>query len=230
MVEKVNKVRVFLLAGWPRTLQEEKSLLEISIKRLGGVLLNVWEPSVTHVVAHSPEMAESTMQGLASGAWLLKSSYIRACLKKGAWVDEKAHLSFPSVPSVKGIFKELVAVVVLEHRQRANTYTKVIRAGGGVVLEMAGLLDLQAIKSDVTHIFLDPWVTQGPKQRLFKRLQKQVISTCPGAAFLWYRFLHQVIPDLETKKVVVLVKKTFSFGADFYSGLKGWHPSECEPV
>ena len=134
------------------------------------------------------------LQGRASGAWVLKSSYIRACLKEGAWVDEKAHLSDPSVPLVKGggIFKEMVAVVVLEHGQRANTYTKVIRAGGGIVLEMAGLLDLQAIKSQVTHIFLDPWVTQGPKQELFRRLQEHVISTCPGAAFLWYRFLHQV--------------------------------------
>ena len=192
MFEKVNKDRVFLLAGWPRTLQEEKSLLENCIKNLGGVALNFWEPSVTHVVAHSPAMAESTMQGLASGAWLLKSSYVKASLKKGGWVDEKDHLSRPSVPSVKGIFKELVAVVVLENSQRANTYTKVIRAGGGVVLQMTGLLDLQAIKSEVTHIFLDPWVTQGPKQRLFRRLQEQVISTCPGAAFLWYRFLHQV--------------------------------------
>ena len=192
--EKVNKDRVFLLAGWPPAKQEEKSLLEIGIRSLGGVLKNFWQPSVTHLVAHSPEMAESTMQGLASGNWVLKSSYIRACLKKGAWVDEKAHQSDPLVPLVKGggIFKEMVAVMVLEHGQRANTYTKVIRAGGGVVLEMAGLLDLQAIKSEVTHIFLDPWVTQGAKQSLFRRLQEHVLSTCPGAAFLWYRFLHQV--------------------------------------
>ena len=97
-------------------------------------------------------------------------------------------------------FKEMVAVVVLEHGQRANTYTKVIRAGGGIVLEMAGLLDLQAIKSQVTHIFLDPWVTQGPKQELFRRLQAHVICTCPGAAFLWYRFLHQVQHQIFVKR------------------------------
>ena len=192
MADKEYKNRVFLLAGWPRTAQEEKSLLEICIKRLGGKFRNFWEPSVTHVVANNPEMSESTMLGLASGAWVLKSSYIKACLKKGAWVDEKTHLSHPSVPSVKGIFKEMVAVVVLENWQRANTYKKVIRAGGGKVLEMAGLLDLKAIKSNVTHIFLDPWVRQGAKQRLYERLQEQVISTCPKAPFLWYRFLYQV--------------------------------------
>ena len=200
--EQVNNDRVFLLAGWPLAFQDEKRLLEIGIKSLGGVLCNFWEPSVTHMVAHSPAMAESIMQGRASGAWVLEGSYIRACLKEGTWVDEKAHLSDPSVPLVKGggIFKEMVAVVVLEHGQRANTYTKVIRAGGGIVLEMAGLLDLQAIKSQVTHIFLDPWVTQGPKQELFRRLQEHVISTCTGAAFLWYRFLHQVQHQIFVKR------------------------------
>ena len=208
MIDKEYKSRVFLLAGWPRTLLEEKSLLETGIKKLGGVLRHFWEPSVTHVVANNPEMSESMMQGIASGAWVLKSSYIRACLKKGTWVDEKAHLSRPSVKG-GGIFKELVAVVVLENWQRASTYKKVIRAGGGKVLEMGGLLDLQAIKSNVTHIFLDPWVRQGPKQRLYQRLQEQVISTCPGATFLWYRFLHQVHTNRPRNKRKLVVENIF---------------------
>ena len=185
---------VFLLAGWPLKFHEERSLLEIGIGNLGGVLVNSWEPSVTHVVAFSTDMTESTMLGLASGAWLLKRSYIKDSLKKGAWVDETVHLSDPLLPLMRGggVFKEMAAVMVLENGKRASTYKKVIRAGGGVVLEMAGLLDLQAIQSQVTHIFLDPWVTQGPKRNLFKKLQEHVLATCPGASFLWYKFLHQV--------------------------------------
>ena len=195
-VGEAQKNRVFLLAGWPSSYLEEKRLLGLGIENLGGVLLNTWHPSVTHVVAHTPAMSESVMLGMASGAWILSHTYIRASLKQGAWVDEKSHLSDPMVPLVrhnKGIFKGMVAVMVLENGKRASTYTKVIRAGGGVVLEMAGLLDLQSVSKEVTHIFLDPWVTTGPKRNLFRRLQQHVSTTCPGAVFLWYRFLHQVV-------------------------------------
>ena len=193
-VGEAQKNRVFLLAGWPSSYLEEKRLLGLGIENVGGVLVNTWHPSVTHVVAHTPAMSESVMLGLASGAWILSHTYIRASLKQGAWVDEKSHLSDPLMPLVrhKGMFKGMVAVMVLENGKRASTYTKVIRAGGGVVLEMAGLLDLQSVSKEVTHIFLDPWVTTGPKRNLFRRLQQHVSTTCPAALFLWYRFLHQV--------------------------------------
>ena len=193
-VGEAPRNRVFLLAGWPSSYLEEKRLLGLGIENLGGVLLNTWQPSVTHVVAHTPAMSESVMLGLASGAWILSHTYIRASLKQGAFVVEKSHLSDPLMPLVrhKGIFKGMVAVMVLENGKRASTYTKVIRAGGGVVLEMAGLLDLHSVSKEMTHIFLDPWVTTGPKRNLFRRLQQHVSTTCPAALFLWYRFLHQV--------------------------------------
>ena len=193
-VGEAPRNRVFLLTGWPSSCLEEKRLLGLGIENLGGVLLNTWQPSVTHVVAHTPAMSESVMLGLASGAWILSHTYIRASLKQGAFVVEKSHLSDPLMPLVrhKGIFKGMVAVMVLENGKRASTYSKVIRAGGGVVLEMAGLLDLHSVSKEVTHIFLDPWVTTGPKRNLFRRLQQHVSTTCPAALFLWYRFLHQV--------------------------------------
>ena len=84
----------------------ETDRLQKAAERLGAtVLANVDEPlhpssfaTLTHVVVGTPRRTLKVVAGIASGAWIVSSKWLEACVAKGGWVDEtpfELHERFP---------------------------------------------------------------------------------------------------------------------------------------
>ncbi|KAI8592361.1 BRCT domain-containing protein [Geranomyces variabilis] len=77
----------FVLSG---VAKSERVALTDKIKALGGTVHDdPWNDSVTHLVVPKLGRTEKCLAAIASGAWLVRPGYVRACADAGAFVDEE---------------------------------------------------------------------------------------------------------------------------------------------
>ncbi|KAJ3151155.1 DNA topoisomerase 2-binding protein 1 [Geranomyces michiganensis] len=77
----------FVLSGLARA---ERSALAQMIQALGGTVHDGnWNASVTHLVVARLGRTEKCLAAIASGVWLVRPDYVRACGDAGAFVDEE---------------------------------------------------------------------------------------------------------------------------------------------
>ncbi|KAJ3182670.1 DNA topoisomerase 2-binding protein 1 [Geranomyces variabilis] len=77
----------FVLSG---VTKSERVALTEKIKALGGTVHDdPWNDSVTHLVVPKLGRTEKCLAAIASGAWLVRPGYVRACADAGAFVDEE---------------------------------------------------------------------------------------------------------------------------------------------
>jgi len=94
------------------------------------------------------------MAAVAAGRWVLDNTFVEKSYQVGLWQEESLHVANEVVFNNKiawarlgtkgGCFKGMKAVFLMEdhEEQIKNVYTRIIRAGGGEVLENMDLDDL----------------------------------------------------------------------------------------
>ena len=185
-METTTEPRVFALAGfipemWASfDVRGAKEKMMGMIKDLNGLINenDEWVPNTTHVInlVPGPEfgMSEKTMAGIAAGRWVVTMGYVEESHQRRMWLDnERDHLAVPesqvllsrlraSALGDEGLmFYGMITAVVIEDRRKAQVFERIIRAGGGSVVEATGLAELAEVYPvGLTHVFMKPWVGQ----------------------------------------------------------------------
>merc|ERR1711874_331190 len=79
-----------------------------------------------------------------------------------------------------------------------GVYKRVIEAGSGTVSKVTTLSLYKELKSgDLTHLFIDPWITKptNSRNRIFEKFFKHVSTFDPKVSFLWYKYIFHLIKD-----------------------------------
>ena len=184
--ETTTEVRVFTLAGfipelWPGfDIQGAKAGVLKMIRCLDGMINeeDEWVSNTTHVIniIPGPEfgMSEKAMAGIAAGRWVVTKGYVEASYKRKVWLDnERDHLAAPesqvlmcrlrmNALGTSGLmFYGMKAAVIMEDKRKAGVFERVIKAGGGSVVETTGLPELAHMYPlGLTHVLMEPWVGQ----------------------------------------------------------------------
>ncbi|TKS67352.1 BRCA1-associated RING domain protein 1 [Collichthys lucidus] len=87
---KRDEMVVFLASKLSQTEQHQLAKLG---ELLGGRIADTFSGSVSHVVLPEGQMPTtySTLLGLLAGCWLVKFSWVEACLQTGEWMPETEH-------------------------------------------------------------------------------------------------------------------------------------------
>ncbi|XP_008182892.1 DNA topoisomerase 2-binding protein 1-A-like [Acyrthosiphon pisum] len=143
---------------------------ENAIEKLGAQVLQsaIFCEDVTHVLMHQPSRTEKYLCSLASGKWILHPSYIDDCLKENCFLPEDKYewgnplsdlsLSTPlhgagyrwrsKICSSKTAAFSGMKAVLMTSENRYQALTRLIRAGGGMILDIKELLQS-------THCIID---------------------------------------------------------------------------
>ena len=185
-METAREPRVFALAGfipemWTSfDVRGAKEKMIKMIKDLNGLIneSDEWVQNTTHVinVVPGPEfgMSEKTMAGIAAGRWVVTMGYVEESHQRRVWLDnERNHLAAPESQVLlrrlraralgdEGLmFYGMITAVVIGDRRKAQVFERIIRAGGGSVVEATGLAELAEVYPvGLTHVFMKPWVGQ----------------------------------------------------------------------
>merc|ERR1719203_2760743 len=150
-----------------------------------------WKDECTHVIVSSFIMSEKIMAAVAAGRWVLDNSFVEKSYQVGLWQEESLHVANEVVFNNKiawarlgtkgGCFAGMKAVFLMEdhEEQIKNVYTRIIRAGGGEVLENLDLDDLvssvpntdgptMSMKVDVCSVCARIFVSPGSLSRHIK--------------------------------------------------------------
>ena len=127
-------------------------MLAEKVRKLGGVVVEgiYWRETITHVVTNKfDDYKETVLGALAAGRWVVTKRYIDRSFVAGAWKDEKAFIAHEDVGKrVKArqdgeqLFKGLKVLFLLEDQLKAEVYTRLVKAGGGEVVDIWGLKKL----------------------------------------------------------------------------------------
>ncbi|XP_070694447.1 BRCA1-associated RING domain protein 1 [Pempheris klunzingeri] len=87
---KRDEIAVFLAS---KLSQAEQNLLAKLRELLGGRMADTFSGSVSHVVVPEGHMPTtySTLLGLLAGCWVVRFSWVEACLQAGKWMPETEH-------------------------------------------------------------------------------------------------------------------------------------------
>ena len=204
---------IFSLAGFVQSpavsaqqVREQKDELIGMIRELGGSVIekDEWDPRVTHVVAHvdgkKESMSEKVMAALAGGRWVVTRRFVDRSYRQGAWLPSpkpfvindavlRHRLRAVQAGAQGGAFWGFRAALLLSDPRKNGVYSRVITAGGGVLLEtsLEELVASPPSPASLTHLFIDPWaVGQGdPRAPLLHKLRQ----ACPHLWMLFYKFL-----------------------------------------
>ncbi|XP_050425063.1 DNA topoisomerase 2-binding protein 1 isoform X2 [Adelges cooleyi] len=141
----------------------ERQKYEDAIEKLGAQVLRsaTFSGDVTHVLMHQPSRSEKYLCSLASGKWILHPSYIDACLEKNRFLPEDKYewgnplsdltLTTPLHGAGYRWRNKLCAdrlaafsnmkAVLLTSEPRHQALSRLIQAGGGVILDIKDLLN-----------------------------------------------------------------------------------------
>lgn len=170
----------FLLSGFT---EKQKSELCKKLQSLGGRCHN--EPDYircTHIICIKPMRSEKFLCGVASGKWILKPEFVKACVAKGQWQPESlfewgagapSSLCPGDVPmgllmapmrwrkkvasSKRGAFHGWRVLILVENiKNRPGVYRRVIETGGGKCLPLKlPIQDPDSLASHLTHVIVD---------------------------------------------------------------------------
>ncbi|XP_015378335.1 PREDICTED: DNA topoisomerase 2-binding protein 1-like, partial [Diuraphis noxia] len=140
----------------------DRQKYENAIEKLGAQVLRsaIFCEDVTHVLMHQPSRSEKYLCSLASGKWILHPSYIDDCLEENCFLPEDKYewgnplsdlsLSTPlhgagyrwrsKICSGKAAAFSGMRAVLMTSENRYQALTRLIRAGGGVILDKKELL------------------------------------------------------------------------------------------
>jgi len=141
------KEKIFLLAGRWRACEKNNIIQKICA--LGARVLDndEWDDSCTHVIAANFVMSEKIMAAVAAGRWVLDRSFVDKSYQVGLWQEESLYQSSEVVINHRiawerlgeegGLFSGMKAVFLMEEHEEQikNVYTRIIRAGGGEVVQ-----------------------------------------------------------------------------------------------
>ena len=210
---------IFSLAGFVKSslvsaqqVREQKDELIRMIRELGGSVIekDEWDPRVTHVVAHvdgkKESMSEKVMAALAGGRWVVTRRFVDRSYRQGGWLPSpKAFVVNDAVlhhrvrviqAGVQGAaFWGFRAALLLSDSRKNGVYSRVITAGGGVLLEttLEELVASPPSQASLTHLFIDPWavVSGDPRAPLLHKLRQ----SCPHLWMLFYKFLFMKVRE-----------------------------------
>merc|ERR550532_3391441 len=176
------------------------------IRELGGSVIekDEWDPRVTYVVAHvdgkKESMSEKVMAALAGGRWVVTRRFVDRSYRQGFWLPSpkafvindavlQHRLQVLQAGAQGGAFWGFRAALLLSDPRKNGVYSRVITAGGGVLLEstLDELVASPPSPASLTHLFIDPWaVDRGdPRAPLVHKLRQ----SCPHLWMLFYKFL-----------------------------------------
>ncbi|KAM4731752.1 BRCA1-associated RING domain protein 1 isoform 2-T2 [Anableps anableps] len=90
--ESVRRDQILLLLASKLSSPEQRQLTRLGVL-LGGRITDTFSSSVSHVVVPEGQMPTtySTLLGLLAGCWVVKYSWVKACLQAGKWLPEAEH-------------------------------------------------------------------------------------------------------------------------------------------
>lgn len=90
--EGARRDQTLLLLASKLSPPEQQSLARLAVL-LGGRIADAFSGSVSHVVVPEGQMPTtySTLLGLLAGCWVVKYSWVKACLQAGKWLPEAEH-------------------------------------------------------------------------------------------------------------------------------------------
>ena len=204
---------IFSLAGFVQSpavsaqqVREQKDELIGMIRELGGSVIekDEWDPRVTHVVAHvdgkKESMSEKVMAALAGGRWVVTRRFVDRSYRQGVWLPSpkafvindavlRHRLRVIQAGAQGGAFWGFRAALLLSDPRKNGVYSRVITAGGGVLLEttLEELVASPPSPASLTHLFIDPWAVgrADPRAPLLHKLRQ----SCPHLWMLFYKFL-----------------------------------------
>ena len=158
---------VMLFSGY-KDMPEVRADLAAEVARLGGRVVPgvTWRDEITHVVAATfGDYKETVLGALAAGRWVVTRRFVDRSAAAGAWKDPRAFVAHDSILESRerwgregALFRGVRAVIVMTNRQRREVYGRLVRAGGGEVLEDWGLVELaenQPGPEDVSLVVAD---------------------------------------------------------------------------
>lgn len=90
--DRVRRDDVVVFLGTKLSQPEQLQLAKLG-ELLGGKMADTFSGSVSHVVVPEGHMPTtySTLLGLLAGCWVVKFSWVEACLQAGEWIPETEH-------------------------------------------------------------------------------------------------------------------------------------------
>ncbi|XP_038158551.1 BRCA1-associated RING domain protein 1 isoform X1 [Cyprinodon tularosa] len=90
--ESIRRDQTLLLLASKLSQPEQHQLASLGVL-LGGRIADTFSSSVSHVVVPEGQMPTtySTLLGLLAGCWVVKYSWVEACLQAGKWLPEAEH-------------------------------------------------------------------------------------------------------------------------------------------
>jgi len=143
-------------------VREQKEELVRMVRSLGGSVVerDEWDSRVTHVIARvgregKETMSEKVMAALAGGRWVVTRRFVDRSYRQGSWIASPrpyvvndavlSHRQRIYTTGTQGaVFWGMRAVLVMGDLRKNAVYSRVITAGGGMVVETS----LQALSNN----------------------------------------------------------------------------------
>ncbi|XP_023248158.1 DNA topoisomerase 2-binding protein 1 [Copidosoma floridanum] len=178
IVEEEKPTPKFMFSGIKDRSGAEKVVLE-----LGGEVSSesAFDPTATHLICLKPSRNEKILSSIAAGKWVLHYLYIEACKEEKTFVNEEEfELGNPkSVDIISGnhsesekvimraayrwrlkllhepggAFRGMVALLI-SPKDKKDQFERLIKAGGGIVVEAKPPYDTSPNSRKITHCFI----------------------------------------------------------------------------
>ncbi|XP_055550618.1 DNA topoisomerase 2-binding protein 1-A [Wyeomyia smithii] len=180
---------VFAISGVSDT--QRLSVME-KVKQLGGELStkpNEYDPACTHIICGKPNRGEKILSGIAAGKWLLCYKYLDDCCTAGQFLNEEQYewgnpkaTDLPQLEATErqvskaaynwrckivreagkhdGVFTGFRVLLMAPKKEQ---FIRLLKSGGGVVIDTSPPFVLSVDAMTATHCFVDKKVQINPR-------------------------------------------------------------------